>query len=166
MHNYACSVFVVIAFCLVCHLFCSNYCPLNYETRVRHFCDTLPFFHSRKSSNRHLNLGVFSASLHQSSIFYTLHLLMIMDSYQLLWFWLYFKMLLQEMMLERWNWNLQFLIKFIWPSYVQTLCVVAHVTRLCTKVLSNVLMLERSRLPSSPPHTHTPTTPPTPTHPH
>ena len=59
------------------------------------------------------------------------------------------------MMLERWNWNLQFLIKLIWASYVQTLCVVAHVTRLCTKVLSNVLMLECSFLPTSPPTTHT-----------
>ena len=78
LHKHQCIIILAVSLLLLLFVWfviccCSNYCPLSYETRVRHFCDALPFFHSHKSSKRHLNLGVFSVSLHQSSIFYTLH---------------------------------------------------------------------------------------------
>ena len=42
---------------------------------MRHFCDTLPFFHSHKSSNRHLNQLEFSQSASIKAASFTLYIM-------------------------------------------------------------------------------------------
>ena len=44
---------------------------------MRHFCDTLPFFHSHESSNRHLNQLEFSQSASIKAASFTLYIMII-----------------------------------------------------------------------------------------